>query len=80
MDFVITYTSQSHAPSIKHFNSLEELINFYNKVGSLILQHNTLKNEDPNFIMEWNCVSNIELATQICECDYELEVYDDYRE
>lgn len=80
MDFVITYTSQSHAPSIKHFNSLEELINFYKEAGSLILERNALKDEDPNSIMKWNCVSNIKLATQISECDYELEVYDDYRE
>lgn len=66
---------------IKIIPNLEALIAIYRKEGDLILRDNWTYKDDPEDIAEllWGGMS-LEDAKEVSECEFMLEIYDDYIE
>ena len=80
MTFVITRTSSDTVKGIRNFTSIDDLINFRKKCKNpLIINRNFLLGEPIKEIMEYQKVDK-ETAKQISITEYEIEIYDDYRE
>lgn len=77
---IITKTSSDYWYDLKVLPNLEALIEMCRQEGALILQENFWHEEDPSIIQEcWFNVS-LEDAKEISKCEFNLEIYDDYRE
>ena len=79
MDFVITKTSSDYYVAFKHFSNLEELINFAKSEGQIIIQKNLRFNDNIDELVKYSEVSK-EVAIRLAETEWEIEIYDDYRE
>lgn len=80
MNFVVTKTSDPVTAQIKTFNTLQELITFQKqKKCGIIINKNISYNESIADCMEDYQVSK-EVAKQIVSTEYEIEVYDAWRE
>lgn len=78
---VMTRTSDDFWYQIKIIPNLEALITIFKDKGDLILQKNWYYKDDPKKIASlcWGEMT-LEDAKEISECEYMLEIYDDYRE
>lgn len=80
MTFVVTKTSDPVTAQIKTFNTLQELINFQKRQKcGIIINKNISYNESIEDCMEDYQVSE-EVAKQIVSIEYEIEIYDAWRE
>ena len=80
MKFVITRTSDNDYIEVKEFSTLEELIDFRNEVGQLVISRNFWYNagkEGIENIKKW--YPNIN-AEEIVSIPNGIEIYDSYRE
>lgn len=81
MKFVIRKTSGNGWRRVKDFKDLEDLLKYREKMGDdLIISDNHWKRRDPMDIMYFLRIEDIKVAKEISEIDYEIEIYDDYRE
>ncbi len=79
MTFVIT-TIINNNPYIKTFDTIQDIINFREKVNEeLIIKLNFWYNEPVEACMKY-CEVSEDVAKQIVSTKYEIEIYDDYRE
>ena len=77
---VMTRTSEDYWYQIKTIPNLEALITIYRDEGNLILQENWRYKDDPEDIVRFWKGMTLEDAKKVSECEFELEIYDDYRE
>lgn len=80
MNFVVTYTSGIKKEKIITFNTLQELIEFYNSCGEEIIIKNNCWYKFNIERCALSCHISEELAKQITETKLEIEIYDSYRE
>ena len=76
---LVSRTSNCYWYEIKTF-TLKSLLAFTKEKGELVLQENMQYGREPIEIC--SCWPNLSLedAKQISECEFEVEIYDDYRE
>ena len=80
MEFAVYRTSSQGINTIRHFNRVDELVNFMEKNQcSIIIGHNPVSKENPEEIAKYNNVSK-DLAERLSKIKYAIEIYDDYRE
>ena len=80
MTFVISQTSHDTIEGLRNFSTIEDLIRFQKRnKQELIIKHNCFLGEPIQKIMEYYEVDK-ETAKQISITEYEIEIYDDYRE
>lgn len=77
---VMTRTSEDYWYKIVTIPNLETLIDIFKNTGDLILQKNWRYKNDPKEITEFWEGMTIEDAKEVSECEFELEIYDTYRE
>ena len=78
MDFVITRTSDCDEIDIQHFDTIEDVTDFVSTQGGrIVMQNNYFHN--PEFISTHYDI-NMDLAKRMCEAEFLIEIYDDYRE
>jgi len=77
MKFVVTRTS-SAIPEIKTFNTVQDIVKFYENEGEIIFKENFWYNEPNTEYLRYYV--DKEIADEIVQIKYELEIYDDYRE
>ena len=75
MNFIISKTSDAKYFDIQHFGTLQDLINFVDDTGEDVI----IKTADP-FWIENTADTKGFSEEQIVNCNYELEIYDDWRE
>ena len=81
MKFVISKASNDYWRNVKNFKDLKDLLKYHEKMGEdLIISDNDWKGEDPVDIMYYLRIDDIEIAKEISKIDYEIQIYDDYRE
>ena len=77
---VMTKTSEDYWYRIKTIQNLEELITILKNERRLVLQKNWNYKDDPKKIADhWDGMT-LEDAKEVSECEFELEIYDGYRE
>lgn len=80
MKVVVTKTSEYHYMAVKEFNTIEELFGFTNKCGHpLVLKKSYCKGYGVDLITKYSDITE-EDAKIASECDYSVEIYDDWRE
>ena len=80
MKFLVTRTSDDSLGKVKTINTLEELLNFMREQKQpLIIMNNFFYKEDAAKIADTYEIT-IQQAIQLCASQYEIEIYDDYRE
>lgn len=80
MKVAVKKTSDYKYKAVKEFNTVEELFDFINKCGyPLVIAKNHDKGYDVDLITEYNDITE-EDAKVVSECDYSVEIYDDWRE
>lgn len=80
MNFLVTRTSDDSLGQVKTINTLEELLEFMHKQKEpLIIMNNFFYKEDATKISNTYEIT-IQHAKQITTPQYEIEIYDDYRE
>ena len=77
---VMTRTSEDYWYKIVTIPNLETLIDIFKDTGDLILQKNWRYKSDPKEIIEFWEGMTLEDAKELSECEFELEIYDTYRE
>lgn len=77
MKFVVTRTSNS-IPKIKTFNTVQDIVKFYEDEGEIIVKENFWYNEPNTDCLRYYV--DKETADEIVQIKYALEIYDDYRE
>lgn len=79
MKFYISKVSDDDYQDIKEFNTIDELITFCKENENWLCIHPNWYSEDeiPDMV-SWGTPE--ELAKEIVKCEYEVEIYDDYRE
>ena len=77
---VMTRTSEDYWYKIVTIPNLEALITIFKDTGNLILQKNWRYKDNPEEIIEFWEGMTIEDAKEVSECEFELEIYDTYRE
>lgn len=77
---VMTRTSEDYWYKIVTIPNLETLIDIFKDTGDLILQKNWRYKNDPKEIIEFWEGMTLEDAKELSECEFELEIYDTYRE
>lgn len=77
---VMTRTSEDYWYKIKIIPNLEALITILKDKGDLILKKNWRYKDDPKEIIEFWDGMTLEDAKEVSECEFELEIYDAYRE
>ena len=77
---VMTRTSEDYWYKIVTIPNLETLIYIFKDTGYLILQKNWRYKNDPKEIIEFWEGMTLEDAKELSECEFELEIYDTYRE
>lgn len=77
---VITKSSEDYWYQIKTIPNLEALLTIFKDNGDLILQRNWRYKEDPKEIVRFWKGMTLEDAKKVSECEFELEIYDTYRE
>ena len=76
---LVRKASKDNYFSIKTFNSLQDLLAFQNKAGTIILKHSFFYKEDLKTIRECFNVTN-KVAKRIASIRISLVIYDDYIE
>lgn len=77
---VMTKTSEDYWYRIKTIQNLEELMIILKNERRLVLQKNWRYKDDPKEIVDrWDGMT-LEDAKEVSECEFEVEIYDDYRE
>lgn len=80
MKVVVTKTSDYKYMVVKEFNSVEALFGFINKCGHrLVLEENPVKGYAVSDIVKYNNIT-AKYAKEASECDFSVEIYDDWRE
>ena len=80
MKVVITKTNHDTWHRCRDFNTLEQLLNYiYSTKEPCILQPNEFFHDDLNTIA-YCYNTTLKDASVIAECDWECEIYNDYRE
>ena len=80
MTFHVTRASNWNYHATKAFFTLDELIAFMQKERSPIIIRNNGDYKEPiEPIMKWNKVSEDE-AREIANCEFSIQIYDDYIE
>ena len=77
---VMTKTSDSYWYKIKYLPNLEALFTICRDKGDLVLQKNWRYEDDPKDIVKFWDGMTLEDAKEVSECEFMLEIYDDYRE
>ncbi len=77
---IMTRTSENYWYQIKIIPNLETLLTIFKDKGDLILQKNWSYKEDPKEIAKFWKGMTLEDAKEVSECEFELEIYDTYRE
>lgn len=77
---IMTRTSENYWYQIKIIPNLETLLTIFKNKGDLILQKNWSYKEDPKEIAKFWKGMTLEDAKEVSECEFELEIYDTYRE
>lgn len=77
MKFVVTRTSNA-IPEIKTFNTVQDIVKFYENEGEIIFKENFWYNEPATDYLRYYV--DKETANEIVQIKYALEIYDDYRE
>ena len=77
MKFVVTRTSNA-IPEIKTFNTVQDIVKFYENEGEIIFKENFWYNEPNTDYLRYYV--DKETAAKIVQIKYEIEIYDDYRE
>ena len=77
---VITKTSSDYWYKIKTFPNLESVLTFCRQKGQLVLKKNWHYKDDPKEIIKFWDGMTLADAKEVSECEFELEIYDDYRE
>lgn len=78
---LITKTNSDYGCDFRNFIIFEDLIRFKNQCREeLILKKNIFYNEDIEFIKECYHINDNEKAEKISQCEYEIEIYNGYRE
>ena len=77
MDFIISKTSNVRYFNIQHFNTLQDLTDFLDDRGEDII----IKQADITYYLsDPDDITTGFSKDQIKNCNYELEIYDDWRE
>ena len=77
---VMTKTSEDYWYQIRVIPNLEALITIFKGEGKLILQKNWRYKDDPKKIVRFWDGMTLKDAKEVSECEFELEIYDGYRE
>ena len=77
---VMTKSSEDYWYEIRTISNLETLITIFKDKGNLILQKNWRYGDDPKEIARFWEGMTLEDAKEVSECEYDLEIYDSYRE
>jgi len=77
---VMTKSSDDYWYQIKVIPNLEALLTILKNKGHLVLQNNWRYKNDPKEIIRFWDEMTLEDAKEVSECEFELEIYDDYRE
>lgn len=75
MNFIISKTSDPKYFDIQHFSTLQDLINFVDDIGNEVI----IKTADSFWLVNTENTKGFS-EEQITSCNYELEIYDDWRE
>lgn len=79
MKFYISKVSDDEYKDVKEFNTIDELMKFCKENKDCLCIH-------LNWYFEWEIPDMVSLGTpeklakEIVTCEYEIEIYDDYRE
>lgn len=77
---VMTKSSDDYWYQIKVIPTLKSLLLICRDKGDLILSKNWRYKDDPMDIVRYWDGMTLEDAKEVSECEFELEIYDDYRE
>lgn len=77
---VMTKTSDDYWYQLRYLPNLEALLTICRQKGKLILQRNWRYKDKPEEIMRFWDGMTLEDAKEVSECEFKLEIYDDYRE
>lgn len=78
---VLITKTNSYGCDFRNFITFEDLIRFKNQCREeLILTKNNFYNEDIKVIKKCYNINDNEKAKKISQCEYEIEIYNDYRE
>ena len=82
MIVLITKVSEDYYFDFKDFQTFDDLISFMKESKHpLVLGQNDFYDSDPQDILKyWDTINDLEIAKNICECKYEVEIYDDWIE
>ena len=77
---VMTKSSEDYWYEIRTIPDLETLITIFKDKGDLIIQKNWRYKDEPEEIASlWEGMT-LDDAKEVSECEFELEIYDSYRE
>ena len=77
---VMTKSSEDYWYEIRTIPNLETLIAIFKDKGNLIIQKNWRYKDDPEEIASFWEGMSLDDAKEVSECEFELEIYDSYRE
>lgn len=77
---VMTKTSDDYWYQLRIIPNLESLLTICRQKGNIIIQKNWNYKDDPKKICRFWDGMSLEDAKEVSECEFELEIYDDYRE
>lgn len=77
---VMTKSSEDYWYEIRTIPDLETLITIFKDKGDLIIQKNWRYKDDPEEIASFWEGMTLDDAKEVSECEFELEIYDSYRE
>lgn len=79
MKFYISKVSDDYYKDVKEFNTIDELMKFCKANDDCLCIHRNWYSEyEIPDMVSWGTPE--ELAKEIVSCEYEIEIYDDYRE
>lgn len=77
---VITKVSEDYWYKIKTLPNIESLLTIVKRKGAVVVQRNWNYQRDPKDIARFWEGLTLDGAKEISECEFEVEIYDDYRE
>ena len=79
MKFYVESVSGAYPAQVQTFSTLEDVINFYEEHGEIIITNNFWYHKSTGTLVDLYGVPQ-EIADEIVKCEYSIEIYDDYRE
>ena len=77
---VLTKTSEDYWYQLKIFPNLESLLTLVRQKGDVVIQKNWRYKDDPKDICRFWDGMTLEDAKEVSDCEFEIEIYDAYRE